>query len=174
MKNEMIRNSLILFILTATVALLLGTANYLTKDIIAELNAKKAAQSREMVLGNLEYDTKLEINENLWEYEKDGEIVGYAVMVGGVGYSGTIRLMIGLDKELRVLGVDILEHTETPGLGAKAQAEVSPQFIGKESPFSVVKANAKNSEIQAITGATITTRAIVDIVNSAINLVASD
>jgi len=180
MKNETIKYSLVLLVITAVVALLLGFANYFTKDIIAEMSAKNETAARERVLIGVDYDEEIEVNDNLWKYVlgengKEPEIVGYAVMASGNGYSGTIKLMVGLDKNLNVLGVDIIEHTETPGLGDKAQGVVSPQFVGKGGPFAVTKSvAAKDNEVQAISGATITTKAVVDIVNNAINLVASD
>ena len=173
MKNDTLKSSLILFTITAIVGLLLGMMNFYTKDVIKQRAEQQAEESRKIVLSGLEYDSETQ-TDNIWVYLSsaagDEEIVGYAIEAAGKGYGGTIRLMVGLDKDLNVLGVEILEHTETPGLGDKAQKEVSPQFIGKQSPFSVVKQNAKNSEVQAISGATITTKAVVDIVNQAIKL----
>jgi electron transport complex protein RnfG len=176
--GEIIKLTVVLVIISMIAGLATAVANSKTKERIA---AQQLYIQRAAVEAVFPDGVEIEEREGggtlpykYWSASRDGKIIGYAFKISGQGYAGDIIFMVSSDLDGKILGMTVLEHTETPGLGSKAQAEVSPQFIGKESPFSVVKANAKNSEIQAITGATITTKAIVDIVNSAINLVASD
>ncbi len=105
---------------------------------------------------------------------KGGEIVGYAIIGKGGGFQGEISLLIALDKEgKKILGIDILESQETPGLGAKIdEPSFKGQFKGKEAEqLDVVKGKIeKENEVEAITGATISSRAVVSIVNNYVKI----
>lgn len=98
--------------------------------------------------------------------------IGYALAYEGSGFQGKIRLMVGLDKDLnQITGLQILEQVETPGLGTKVtEKPYLNQFIGlntkpKVDWFKGEKSNKKDNEIQAITGATISSKAVVFIIN---------
>ena len=92
------------------------------------------------------------------------------------GYGGNIVLYVGVTTQGAVSGVSILEISETPGLGMNAESVLVPQFKGVEtSVFTYTKTGSTiDSEIDAITGATITTEAIVKAVNGAISVVLED
>lgn len=99
-----------------------------------------------------------------------GEVVGYAFVGEGPGYQGIIKLMIGVDPELKkTFAIEILESVETPGLGQKITTSFfKEQFHHLEiipSLRLVKKKPSLPNEIQAITGATISSQAVVDIVN---------
>ncbi len=105
--------------------------------------------------------------------DSSGNLVGYAFLGEGAGYQGKIEIMIGMDSVLdKTTGIQILESIETPGLGAKITSEpFRDQF--RELlilPFiELVKGKTKESnQIQAITGATISSQAVVDILNKTI------
>ncbi|NOZ64211.1 MAG: RnfABCDGE type electron transport complex subunit G [Caldiserica bacterium] len=102
--------------------------------------------------------------------DKAGEVVGYAIIGKGGGFQGEISLLIALDKEgKKILGIDILESQETPGLGAKIDEPFfKKQFKEREAEkLEVIKGKAeKENDIEAITGATISSRAVVSIVNN--------
>ena len=102
----------------------------------------------------------------------DGEdIIGYVAELASDGYSGSISMMVGFSKaENALTGMRIMKHSETPGLGDLAAKEQFYRgFDGRAlEPLRVAKGTAGNNEIQAITAATITTRAVVDAVNEAI------
>ena len=109
-------------------------------------------------------------------YNSSGELVGYAFTASGGGYQGTIRLMVGAGKNLReVKGIQILESSETPGLGGKIRGEsFKSQFRGLQVSNSIglVKSEEpEKGEIQAITGATISSRAVVNIINKELGAV---
>lgn len=110
---------------------------------------------------------------------KDSIGTGYAFVAEGGGYQGIIKIMIGIDiLKKKISGLKILENVETPGLGSKISSDkFQNQFIGKllNKPIEYIlnKNPQAPFEIQAITGATISTRAVVNIVNKRIQEVKS-
>ena len=120
-----------LFLITALVAAALAGVNAVTAPIIAELNA---AATQEAIS---------------------------AVLPGG--FDTTITMMVGVDNEGKVLGISVVSHTETAGLGAVAAAETPKgvafreQFVGTTGEVFVTK---DGGQMDAITGATITSRAV--------------
>ncbi|GAK53440.1 electron transport complex, RnfABCDGE type, G subunit [Candidatus Moduliflexus flocculans] len=119
------------------------------------------------------------------------QLVGYAFIAEGPGFQGTIRMMVGIDPEFKSLfGMDILEQVETPGLGGNISTEkfkrqfsgltlavdgvTSASGYGDVSYISYVKniAPQKPGEIQAITGATISSKAVVKTLNSSLTQLA--
>jgi electron transport complex protein RnfG len=104
------------------------------------------------------------------------ELIGYAVRVVTTGYGGDIRLLVGLGPDMqRITGMEVVEHVETPGLGAKIDGSpFKEQFEGLEpqNDISFVKggpAQKEENEIQAISGATISTKAVVKGINSTLD-----
>ena len=87
------------------------------------------------------------------------------------GFNGTVTMMVGVDNDGKVTGISIISHTETAGLGATAAADTDAgrafrdQFIGMSGTVSVTK---DGGEVDALTGATITSRAVCKGVNAAL------
>ena len=102
--------------------------------------------------------------------EAGSDVSGYVVYGSGPGLWGTIQAVIGFNKGLdQLTGVDFIKQQETPGLGARiAEPWFRTQFRGKSGPFSMVREGEKSDahQFDAITGATITSTAVRDIVNS--------
>jgi len=97
-------------------------------------------------------------------FDSSGKPVGYAFVGEGPGYQGIIKVMIGVSPDLKkMFAIEILESVETPGLGQKI---TTPSF---RNQFQ--KKPIRSNQIQAITGATISSRAIVDIVNATVGKV---
>lgn len=98
--------------------------------------------------------------------KKQGMIIGFASVVETSGYGGTIKLLVGIDTQRKLTGVRIMDHTETPGLGANA---VKPEFYNQFNSLTFDKLSLKKEagEIDAITGATITTNAVIEGVKTA-------
>ena len=166
-------------------ALLLAGLEVLTRPQKAKLAKEESAKARKLVLplatafkkkGNCEVG-----------YDNSNSVVGYIAKGQAVGYSSTIKVMVGTDKKIDVQGVKVLYQKETPGLGDKVieikstktwgtvlSGEKTPkgkpwfteQFVGKVPPFKVKKDGGK---IDAITGATISSRAVCKAVNQAID-----
>lgn len=104
----------------------------------------------------------------------DGKVKGYAIEAEGNGYQDKIRVLVGVSPDFkRIYGLRVLEQKETPGLGARI---TEPDYLSgwndKDAamPIVLVKGRKpeKPNEVHAITGATITSRAVVDVVNAGI------
>ena len=106
--------------------------------------------------------------------QKDGETVGYCMEVLPSGFGGTLTVVVGINTDGTVAGAKVTSHAETPGLGAKAQADPTwiPQFAGKPADGSLA-VTKDGSDIVPITGATITSRAVTKAVNTAASYVQS-
>ena len=111
---------------------------------------------------------------NVYEARYQGDLRGYVIKTGGQGYADRIELLLGVDPQVdRITGLFVLDQKETPGLGNKIiESQWRGQFLGKKtSPaLNVTKAGAGNAnDIDAVTGATISSRAVTNIVNSAVS-----
>ena len=169
-----LRLALTLLAITSVVAVALAGVNMITAPAIAELNAKNTQAAIETVLpGGGEEVTDfpaVDLVSKVYASE-----TGYAVQVTPSGFDNTITMMVGVDKAGNVLGIDVISHTETAGLGAVADAGTPAgiafreQFIGASGSVSVAK---DGGQMDAITGATITSRAICVGVNAALECVA--
>lgn len=110
---------------------------------------------------------------NVYEALKDGKRTGWVVKSSGIGYADTIELLVGLNATADTIsGLYVLSQKETPGLGNKIiETDWRKQFIGKPAAEALVVTKtgaAKPIEIDSVTGATISSDAVVDIVNSAL------
>ena len=165
-----------LLLITAVVAAALAGVNAVTAPVIEELNAQKTQNAIMAVLPG-GFDTEIT------DFADETGIVskvyqganGYALEVGPGGFDNTITMMVGVDNEGKVLGISIVSHTETAGLGAVAAASTSAgeafrgQFVGTSGSVAVSK---DGGQLDAITGATITSRAVCAGVNAALACVA--
>ena len=170
-----LRLALTLLAITAVVAAALAGVNMITAPAIAELNAQKTQEAIELVLpGGGEEVTEFPAVDLVAKVYK-GEN-GYAVQTTPGGFDNTITMMVGIDNDGKVLGISIISPTETAGLGAVAAAGTPAGeafrggFVGKTGSVSVTK---DGGEVQAITGATITSRAVCVGVNAALECVAA-
>ena len=171
-----LRLALTLFVITAVVAAALAGVNSVTKPVIDRLNAEKTQKAIETVLPG-------GFDEELTSFDNQGGLVskvykganGYAFEVTPGGFDNTITMMVGVNNEGEVLGISVVSHTETAGLGAVAAAATSAgeafrgQFVGQSGSVAVSK---DGGAMDAITGATITSRAICVGVNAALACVA--
>nr|WP_307990212.1 RnfABCDGE type electron transport complex subunit G [uncultured Niameybacter sp.] len=171
--KEPLKLGLILLIITTICAGLLGFVNSQTAPIIVK--GKEAAQ-QEAVRGLLEEAKDIQIVpvtdgeklETVFVTYADGKYTGAVAKVYPDGYGGSIELLVGMHADGTLAGVQILSHAETPGLGANMlQPSFKDQFVGKGTPLAVNKTTGSDTEIMAITGATITSTAVVNGVNLA-------
>ena len=170
-----LRLALTLFAIAGVVALALACVNKVTAPIIAQLNEQKTQQAIAAVLPG-GYD------EEITDYADATGLVskvykganGYALEVKPAGFDNTITMMVGIDFDGNILGISIVSHTETAGLGAVAAAKTSAgeafrnQFVGQSGSVLVSK---DGGTMDAITGATITSRAICVGINAALDCV---
>ncbi|MCY6355070.1 RnfABCDGE type electron transport complex subunit G [Clostridium sp. ZS2-4] len=175
-KNEIIKLGITLLIITAISGLILGGANKITAAPIAEQQKKENEAAMKEVLPSAEsfdkLDKKAEGIKEVNEGKKGSDVAGYTIKVAPKGYGGPVEMMVGISTEGKIEGIKIINQSETPGLGAKApEPEFSGQYKGKpiEKELAVVKTvPANDNEIKAITGATITSKAVTTGVNSAV------
>lgn len=180
--NETLKLALILFLITAISATVLAVSNDITAPRIAEADALKDKQAKAEILpeGNefkpLDESELNEIkssNENVLEIFEgyDGEnLVGYTIKTVVNGYGGEIEFMTGISTEGKITGIKILNHGETPGLGANATKTYFTESFRNKSVDGEITASKNPSgdlEVQALTSATRTTDAILDGVNTA-------
>ena len=112
--------------------------------------------------------------KQLYIAEKASEYLGAVAMVAPEGYGGGIELLVGVNQDQTVTGIQVLTHTETPGLGANLTKEsFKNQFVGKKESIKVPKGPASSNEIEAITGATITSQAVTTGVNTDVTYIST-
>ena len=193
MSKELIKPVISLFVITAVVAALLGFVHEITLEPIAIQQKLVEEKTMKEVLPEAEEFKELEwkqpedgegvIVQKITEGFKNGELCGYVVLIAPTnGFSGTFTQMLGIDKDGVITGLRVLSHSETPGLGAKAKddPEFYEQFNGKKSvDFEAKKSldlavTKDGGDIDAITSATITSRAVVDGINAAASVLSQE
>lgn len=164
-----LRLTLTLLLITAVVAGLLAFVNELTAGRIDELTRQKAEQAMREVLPAQDY-TPLDaaLPQGVTEAYRAGD-AGYVVRVAPNGFGGATDLMVGVKADGTVNGVAVIAHSETASLGANCtREEFRAQYAGGAGPFAV---GQDGGTIEALTGATVTSRAVTDGVNAALDFV---
>ena len=176
--RSILRLSVTLLVITALVAACLAGVNAITAGKITAINEEKTQKAIAQVLPDAGELTQL-LPAGEWNagvqtvYSGNG---GYAVEVTPVGFGGEISMMVGISTEGKVLGISIVKHTETAGLGAIAGADNAKgeafrsQFVNASDTLSVTK---DGGTVDAISGATVTSRAVTEGVNIALQWVKS-
>lgn len=173
--NQIVKLALVLLAVAAIMAFVLGIVNEITKDRIAEIAAEKTATAYANVLPADDYATEVEtddtsITKMVVAKDASGETVGYVAETTFSGAQGMITMVVGLDDELNCTGVYVTKHSETSGLGAKAAETTEGAWRDNVVGYGDGIALAKDGgEIVAISGATITSRAVVNEVQAVIN-----
>ena len=174
--KHILKPALSLFLIAAITTALLGFVFDLTKEPIESQNRLTRERTMREVLFQADSFRELEAKIDgsivkVYEGMVGDDIIGYVLELSPAGYSDKINLMVGiLREENQIAGMRILSHSETPGLGAlAARPAFYERFNGLAlNPLRVVKSSYPGpGEIQAITSATITTAAITDAVNEA-------
>ena len=177
--KDILKLGVTLFAICAVAALVLGVTNNITAPVIEERNIQARSEERKTVLPEADEFKELEgMNSDIvlevYEGIKDGQVIGYTIKTSSKGYGGAIELMVGISKDSKITGVEIGNHSETPGLGSKATEPMfKNQYVDKDVSNSllVVKGSANNdNEISAISGATITSNGVTSGVNAAMKI----
>ena len=164
--GKIIKNTLILTIITVVAGLGLGLVYEVTKEPIARTEEQAKKEAWQTVFS----DVSLEDFKAV-DVDKEAADEGYVVTVTDKeGYGGDIQITVGVTKDGTVSGVSILSISETAGLGMRAtEAKFQEQYVGKNTDkFYVSKDGGEGEPIDAISGATITSRAFTGAVNTAI------
>lgn len=190
---KIVKNILSMFVVTLVAVLLLAVVNQVTRDPIAlaEINARNAVyenvmkeatgfeevMSEEEIAENGEKAladagiTTCEINHTMRALRGD-EKIGYVIAATSKsGYGGDIQIAVGINNDGEITGFSVISHSETAGLGAKAaEPDFGKRFEGKKAEtIEFVKGGgATGQQIDALSGATITTNAVTEATNAAI------
>lgn len=193
-KKNMLRDAAILFAITLISGLLLGLVYQVTAQPRREQQERKIREACQAVFAQAEQFEELSctIDDALAQQLADngvrigtiyramdaaGSPLGYVIeTTSGEGYGGNITLYAGITNDGILNGVSILTISETPGLGMRAQEVLVPQFEQKTAvEFTYTKTGSQSdSEIDAISGATITTKAVTNAVNGAVSVFAQN
>ncbi len=173
-----------LFLITSVSALVLAVVNNITAPIIERNTIEKQELAMKSVIENAVrfekadmsalalVDLRCAVTSVYNAVDSQDKTIGYAVMVSTGGYGGEILLTVGIDNDLKVTGIDVISHSETPGLGENCtKLQFKEQFKGKEIGVEVVKNGASGNQVDAISSATITSKAVTDGVNCAVTAV---
>lgn len=164
----------ILTIIAAVVTALLVLTNSITEGKIAEIQAQTEAEAKMAVLPDADSfeEKSIDVDGVSQTYYEAANGAGYVFSSANKGYGGDVVVMTGISSEGEVTGVKITSQNETPGLGQKAlDASYTDQYLMAipEGGFAVKK-DDPSGQIDAIAGATITSRAVTNSVNDAIEI----
>ena len=192
MKNKIIKDALALTLITLVAGVALGGVYEITKDLIARQEAQAKAEAYEQVFTDAAAFEEIEMDDTLIQTIRDqldqegykaqsieevmraedqsGETLGYAfTVVTSEGYGGDIQFSMGVQNDGTLNGISILSIGETAGLGMNADTPAfKDQFVGKQvEKLQYTKNGAtQDDEINAISGATVTTNAMTNGVNA--------
>lgn len=192
MKNKIIKDALALTLITLVAGVALGGVYEITKDPIAKQEAQAKAEAYEQVFTDVAAFEEVEMDDTLIQTIRDqldqegykaqsieevmraedqsGETLGYAfTVVTSEGYGGDIQFSMGVQNDGTLNGISILSIGETAGLGMNADTPAfKDQFVGKQvEKLQYTKNGAtQDDEINAISGATVTTNAMTNGVNA--------
>ena len=184
MKNskakEIIVPAVSLFLICVVVTALLALTNAVTAPKIDALAVETQEAAKKQVLSSAaSFSEEKQVEKEGVSYTyydglaSDGSVMGYVFVTSAKGYGGDISVMVGVLGDGTVAGVNILSINETAGLGMNAKNQsFLDQFLGKSGEIGVAKNNPSDTEIQALTGATITSSAMATAVNTALSLYA--
>jgi electron transport complex protein RnfG len=186
--RETIKLVIVLCVLCLAWSALLGYVNAITVGPIAEIAAANASAARKDVMPSAGDEIVEQVSEDdvnriaeqigapgqiasIYKATNNGEIVGYTIATTNNGFGGAVEVLTGITTDDKISGVRITSHSETPGLGAKStDPTFYEQYSGKDANGSIaVKkgGGATETQVDAITGATITSRAVTEAVNIA-------
>ena len=190
--KQMLKNAMILFIITLVAGVLLGIVYQVTKAPIAyqeQLAQTKANQEvfpdadsfadaeldtvqvKKILEGDAAY-AKVGIDSVKIAKDASGKAIGYVLQISSGGYADDIVFTMGLTNDGTLNGISLISISETPGLGMNAQKVLVPQFNSVQTGdnlFEVTKTKkASDNQIEAISGATITSKAVTNGVNAGV------
>ena len=180
MKNKSLKEILVpaimLFVIAAVCTALLAGTNLLTKDKIAEIGVQTEMKAKSAVFESAKSfsdEKAVTVNEKEYVYydalDEKGNVMGYVFSVTVKSYGGDLSAMVGISSETdKITGVEITAISDTPGLGMKVDSEdFLSQYIDRSGNIGVNKNEKTDTEIQAVSGATISSKAVTEAVNQA-------
>ena len=175
-ESTLINMVVALLVITAVSGGVLGLVYGLTKDTIAQVEIKKNQKAIQEVLpleGEIEYKEQTINFEstdfpcNLAYDKQTKEFKGIAIKTSEGGFGGKIEIMVGILADGTITGTSVLSHSETPGLGANMTGKFKDQFVKKNPAEFKLAVTKDGGNVDAITAATITSRAFTKAVDKA-------
>jgi len=171
--KQLFKFGVILGVICLIATLVLAVTYEVTRPKIeAQLKAEEEAALKEIIPDAESFEAKSIDGIDYFEAKKGDLVAGYCIKTTASGYNGFMRMIVGIAPDGILRGVRVLEHQETPGLGARIN-EVRPgekepwflrQFAGKQGRTVTVK-----KDVDSITGATISSKAVSDAVNKTVS-----
>lgn len=165
--SDLLRIAGVLTLICSVVALMLAAVNMVTKATIDENTKKEKAEAIGRIFGEIDEIIRDEENEReVYLVTKDSSPAGYCVAVTANGYGGDIEMLVGINLDKTVKGIQIVSMSETPGVGSKVKTDSSflPQFEGKSAPLAL------GDNVDGISGASISSKGVTEGVNDALSV----
>ncbi|MFH1996560.1 MAG: RnfABCDGE type electron transport complex subunit G [Candidatus Omnitrophota bacterium] len=170
--KKMLQYAMVLSIICFAASFVLALTNKATKPVIEAYAKEEEKNALKMVMPLADsFEAKKIGSIQYYDAYKGKRLAGYCVKVNGSGYSGPIRMLVGITEAGVIQGVSVLSQAETPGLGARI-VEIKR---GSKRPWFLQQFIGKNAttisldEIDAITAATISSKAVVEGINTSVN-----
>lgn len=164
-KKDIIKGIVVLLCITVLSGYLLAQAYKIAQPKIEEQKRLEEERLNSEIFpegARFEHETVKDVNF-ITVYDENGQPAGKIFDIKALGYGGTISVKAGFDNTMKIRSVKISDHTETPGLGSKIDDNsFLDQFRGKEAGSLYLKKDHTAGEIDAVTGATISSRAVTD------------
>ena len=168
----------VLLCITAITSAAVGFVHKATESKIQEAKLLKKSNALREVLPDFDNDPSADaqtvsingMDVVVYRAAMNGETVGYAVETSSMGFGGEIKMMVGFDQNGTIRNIQVLEHSETPGLGAKIKDADNPvllSFAGNNPANLKMSVKKDGGDIDAITASTISSRAYVRAVDAA-------
>ena len=171
LKSSLTNMLVVLTVITIVAAGVLASVNAVTAPQIEKINAENLAAGIKAVMGSddiqvsepMEVDAFIAYDIN----DKQGNQLGKAVVTTENGFGGPFKVLVGFNTNGDILGYTVLEHQETPGLGAKAGEWFQDKIIGMNPGKNNFTVSKDGGEVDAITASTITSRAFLRAIKNA-------
>lgn len=172
--NSIFRITLNLAITCFISGVIIAGAYAITEPVAAAERVKAKNDAMKALAKDAESFEPIDGKEGWYAAIKDGKVIAYIVPTSGKGYAGVIEMLAAVTPEGKAIDFSVLKHSETPGLGDKMLVpKFRKQFAGKEVKDMEVVKVPTDKNIQALTGATITTRAVTNGMRQAVEEVAA-
>ena len=171
LKSSLTNMLVVITVITIVAAGVLASVNAVTAPQIKKINEENLAAGIKAVMGSddiqvsdpweVDAFTAYDIND------KQGNLLGKAVVTTENGFGGPLKVLVGFNTDGDILGYTVLEHAETPGLGAKAEEWFQDKIIGMNPGTNNFTVSKDGGEVDAITASTITSRAFLRAIQNA-------
>jgi electron transport complex protein RnfG len=158
-----LKNAFPIILLTIVVAVCVSLLTYVDSLTRDRISAQEDEAVKAMLTEMFPEMSRYEFKDDIYTVYSDGSKLGYAFLAIGKGYGGDINILVGLENETTVKGIEIISQTETPGLGTRiTEPSFTDQFTGID--INDVALSRNGGKIDAITSSTISSSAVVDAV----------